>query len=89
MIVACLGDATTRFDRDYYVRRHLPLTMDCWGRYGLEAAEAFFPAGEGDAWISLGIYRFRDRTAAETALASPETERDGGRAELHGRRRDA
>jgi len=42
MIVACLGDATTRFDRDYYVRRHLPLTMDCWGRYGLEAAEAFF-----------------------------------------------
>ena len=75
LMVACLGDGTTRFDRAYYVEKHLPLTMQCWGPYGLEATEAFFPFGPGDGWVSLGIYRFRDRAAADASLSSRETER--------------
>lgn len=75
MLVACLGDAATRFDRAYYVERHLPLTLECWGPYGLAAAEAFFPAGAGDGWVLLGVYRFRDKAAVEAALGSPGTER--------------
>ena len=75
LMVACLGDATTRFDRAYYVEKHLPLTLECWGPYGLEAAEAFFPAGPGDGWVSLGVYRFRNHAAIDAALGSRETER--------------
>lgn len=75
MIVVCAGDSDTRFDRDYYATRHLALAKECWGRYGLEAAEAFYPAGDGDGWLSIGIYRFRQDSDIEAALAAPETER--------------
>ena len=75
MIVVCAGDRTTRFDRDYYATKHVALAMECWAQYGLEAAEAFFPAGDGDGWVSIGIYRFRQEGDVEVALASPETAR--------------
>ena len=75
MIVVCAGNASTRFDRDYYANRHLALTSECWAPYGLEAAEAFYPAGAGDGWLSIGVYRFRDRSGVDAALAAPETER--------------
>ena len=32
MYVTYPGDAGTRFDRDYYVRHHLPLVIECWSR---------------------------------------------------------
>ncbi len=44
MYVTYPGDAGTRFDRDYYVRHHLPLVMACWGPLGLESCAAFWPA---------------------------------------------
>lgn len=75
LIVACQGDESTRFDRDYYVRKHLPLALECWRPHGLEAVEAFFPAGAGDGWVSLGVYHFRDRAAVDAALAAAETAR--------------
>ena len=75
MIVACLGGPNTRLDRTYYVNQHLPLARECWGPHGLLDVEAFFPAGRGDGWVSLGIYRFRDRAAMDAALASAETKR--------------
>lgn len=75
LMVACLGDKTTRFDRAYYVEKHLPLTMQCWGPHRLEAAEAFFPSDPGDGWVSLGTYRFRDRAAVDASPSSRETER--------------
>lgn len=75
MIVVCAGDAGTRFNREYYAHNHLALAMECWGQYGLEAAEAFFPAGEGDGWVSIGVYRFRGPGDIDVALAAPETKR--------------
>ena len=75
MIVVCAGDPTTRFDREYYATKHLALAMECWGKYGLEAANAFYPAGDGDGWLSMGIYRFRNAGDIDVALAAPETQR--------------
>ncbi len=74
LLVVCIGDKATWFDRVYYATTHLALALEYWGQYGLEAAEAFYPAGEGDGWVSMGVYRFRNRENIEVALASPETE---------------
>ena len=38
------GSAGARFDRTWYVERHLPLVMTSWSQYGLEEVRAFFPA---------------------------------------------
>lgn len=75
MIVVCQGDENTRFDRNYYATTHLALAMQCWGPYGLEAVDAFYPVGDGDGWMSIGVYRFRERADIAAALASPETAR--------------
>ncbi|TVT39336.1 EthD family reductase [Hymenobacter setariae] len=75
LLVVCTGNKETRFDRDYYATKHLALALECWGKYGLDAAEAFYPAGEGDGWVSIGVYRFKNRGDVEVALAAPETER--------------
>ncbi len=75
MYVTYPGDAGTRFDRDYYVRHHLPLVMQCWGPLGLESCIAFWPAGNDAGTIAIAECRFRDETAMRAALASPETPR--------------
>ena len=73
MYVTYPGDADTHFDRDYYVRHHLPLVMECWGPFGLESCTAFWPAGDGAGTIAIAECRFRDETAMRAALASSET----------------
>lgn len=75
MYVTYPGDAGTRFDRDYYVRHHLPLVMACWGPHGLESCAAFWPAGAGAGTIAIAECRFRDEAALRAALASPGTSR--------------
>ncbi len=75
MYVTYPGDAGTRFDRDYYVRHHLPLVMACWGPLGLESCAAFWPADTGAGTIAICECRFRDEAAMRAALASPETPR--------------
>ncbi len=67
------GDAATRFNREYYVRTHLPLVMKAWGAYGLETAAAFFPSSDGAGTIAVCICGFRDDAAIRAALASPGT----------------
>ncbi len=69
------GDASTRFDRDYYVDVHLPLVLEAWRTHGLHSCAAFFPAGGGDGLIAIAVCMFRDEAAVEAALASPETPR--------------
>lgn len=75
MLVVCAGDSGTRFDKDYYATKHLALARECWGRYGLLGVEAFYPVGDGDGWVSVGVYRFAEPGDVEVALNSPETER--------------
>ncbi len=67
------GGPGTRFDRNYYVERHLPLVMKAWGPYGLESVAAFFPATQEAETIALCECRFRDASAVDAAFGSPET----------------
>ncbi|MBB3003949.1 uncharacterized protein (TIGR02118 family) [Paraburkholderia tropica] len=71
------GAPHDRFDRRYYVERHLPLVMQAWRRYGLERVAAFFPAlSDADTTrdITLAICEchFRDEAAISAAFGSPE-----------------
>lgn len=75
MIVVTVGDKDTRFDREYYSSRHLALALQCWGPYGLETADAFYPVDEAHGWLAIGIYGFGTPQQMDAALASPETER--------------
>lgn len=74
MIVVCAGDASTRFDRDYYANDHFKLAMACWEEYGLQSAEAFFPYAEAGSWKSIGIYTFSSPEGVHAALTSPKTQ---------------
>ena len=42
--VTYAGPAGSRFDREYYVERHLPLVLRAWTSYGLLGVAAFFPS---------------------------------------------
>jgi uncharacterized protein (TIGR02118 family) len=67
------GTPETRFDRSYYVNRHLPLVMRAWQQYGLESVAALFPAVEQAGTIAICECRFRDEAAVTAAFGSPET----------------
>jgi uncharacterized protein (TIGR02118 family) len=75
MAVVCAGDGGTSFDREYYATEHFVLAMECWGQYGLQAVEAFYPVGDGDGWMSVGVYRFAEPGDVDRALRSAETDR--------------
>lgn len=75
VFVTYAGDASTRFDRDYYVNTHLPMVMDAWRSFGLESVAAFFPADNGAGTIAVCICGFRDEAAMFASLRSPETGR--------------
>lgn len=67
------GTPDTRFDRAYYVERHLPLVLDAWRSHGLDGVAAFFPAVAEAGTIAICECRFRDDAAVEEAFASPRT----------------
>ncbi len=73
MYVTYSGDAGTRFDRDYYLRHHLPLVLQFWGPLGLQGCAAFWPADMEAGTICICECRFRDEASLRAALASPET----------------
>ena len=75
MYVTYPGDAGTRFDRDYYVRYHVPLVMACWGPLGLESCGAFWPADADAGTIAIAECKFRDEASVRAALASSDTPR--------------
>ena len=73
--VTYAGDADTPFDRDHWLRSHLPLVRECWGPHGLVSVSGFFPEGDGGGLIAIAPSVFRDEAAMNAALASPETAR--------------
>ena len=75
LFVTYPGDAHTRFDREYYVRAHLPLVQEAWGPHGLETIAALFPAGEGAGTIAVCVCGFRDEAAIQAVVDSPQTPR--------------
>ena len=75
MYVTYAGDSATPFDRDHWIRVHMPLDRECWGPYGLVSASGFFPADDGGGPIAIRPCVFRDHAAMQAALAAPETKR--------------
>lgn len=72
LYVTYSGAPGARFDRAYYVDRHLPLVMHHWAQYGLTGVAAFFPAMEQPGTLAICECRFRDDAAVHTAFNSPE-----------------
>ena len=72
VFVAYPGNDATRFDRAYYVAKHLPLVMDAWGQYGLRSATAFYPEG-GGGFIALCLCVFLSDEAVKASFASERT----------------
>ena len=75
LYVTYAGDSKTWFDRDYWINDHLPLVRECWGRYGLERTDGFFPTGEESGLIAICPCIFRDEASVKAALASSDTKR--------------
>ena len=67
------GDASGRFDRDYYRAQHLPLVMRCWERYGLQRLTALYPEAGDSGTVAVCLCEFRDDAAVKAAFDSPET----------------
>lgn len=67
------GAASDRFDRDVYVKHHLPLVMSLWEGYGLQSLRAFFPVDDTGGTVAVCECVFRDEAAMQAAFASPET----------------
>jgi uncharacterized protein (TIGR02118 family) len=66
------GPADARFDRRWYVERHLPLVMTSWSRHGLLSVVAFFPSDIQQGTLAICECRFRDEAAIDAAFESPE-----------------
>ncbi|MDE1179968.1 EthD family reductase [Paraburkholderia sp.] len=66
------GSPHDRFDRTWYVERHLPLVMASWARYGLDSIAAFFPASQQAGTLAICECQFRDQAAVDAAFNSPE-----------------
>ncbi|QGZ63387.1 EthD family reductase [Paraburkholderia acidisoli] len=71
--VTYTGEAHARFDRAWYVERHLPLVLRLWSRYGLLRVAAFFPAVAQDGTQAVCECTFRDAAAVAAAFGSPES----------------
>ena len=75
IFVTYAGDADSRFDREYYVHKHIPLVVEAWRAHGLLSAAAFFPAGAGEGTIAICVCQFRDDAAVQASFGSPESAR--------------
>ncbi len=73
IFVTYAGDSTTRFDREYYVEKHLPLVTAAWAPHGMQSIAAFFPTGSGEGTIAVCVCEFRDDDAVTASLHAPET----------------
>ena len=71
VFVTYRGTASQRFDRAYYVNKHLPLAREIGMPYGLISIEAFFPAGKDSDIVAAGLIVYRDEQAEKEFFSSP------------------
>lgn len=71
LIVTYPATPGAKFDRDYYVRVHLPLAEQHLSPSGLTSTKALFPLAPDAPWLCLGILTFSDAAALGAALSLP------------------
>lgn len=71
--VSYAGTSSSRFDKDYYVKMHLPLVQKSWGSYGLEACSAFFPSDDKVGVVAVAVCKFKDKQSLDDAFNSSAT----------------
>jgi uncharacterized protein (TIGR02118 family) len=72
IFVTYQGNAESRFDRTYYVERHLPMLRRVLGPFGLTSAEVFFPPVTGTGTIAICECRYRDEEALKACYGSAD-----------------
>ncbi len=63
---------STRFERDYYSKEHLPLVKRHWEKYGLRDLEVLYPEDDDSTVLAVCICTFTDDAAVSASFASPE-----------------
>ncbi|WP_164157670.1 EthD family reductase [Sandarakinorhabdus rubra] len=71
LVVTYPAQPGATFDRDYYVKVHLPLAQKHFGPAGMTGSEALFPLAPDAAFVCVGILHFRDPAAIGAAMAAP------------------
>jgi uncharacterized protein (TIGR02118 family) len=74
LLVTYTGNASDRFDRDYYVNKHLPLAREIGGPLGMLSIEAFFPSGNTSGIVASCMIVLRDKEAEHALFSSPRFE---------------
>ena len=70
MFVTYQGNAESRFDRTYYVERHLPMLRRLFGPLGMTSAQAFFPPVTETGTIAICECRYQDEAALKACFTS-------------------
>jgi uncharacterized protein (TIGR02118 family) len=71
LVVTYPAAAGATFDRDYYVKVHLPLAQTHFGPAGMTGTEALFPLADDAALLCVGILHFESAAAIGAAMAVP------------------
>jgi uncharacterized protein (TIGR02118 family) len=72
VFVTYQGSAESRFDRVYYVERHLPMLRRLFAPLGLTGAQVFFPPSQETGTIAICECRYRDEAAFAACYGSAD-----------------
>ena len=72
--ITYFGDASARFDRDYYRNHHLTLVMESWGQYGLQGLSVFYPEDGDKGVVAICVCNFRDKDSITASFQSKEAD---------------
>jgi uncharacterized protein (TIGR02118 family) len=71
------NDDDIKFDLDYYLKTHMPLVKNTWGKHGLEKWEvikfAQGPDGSKPKYAIEALLTFKDGAALQAAMADEGT----------------
>ena len=71
IFVTYRGSASDRFDREYFVNRHLPLAREIAEPLGMLSIEALFPASTATDIVAATVIVLRDEQAERNLFSSP------------------
>lgn len=71
LFVTYRGAASDRFDREYFVNKHLPLAREIAEPLGMLSIEAFFPTSAATEIVAASVIVLRDEQAERDLFSSP------------------